>query len=153
LVRPRDRHPAQQIRVDPRRDLEATRCGDARAYADEGGTPARFDYEYQRNGTANLSLLSPVSADDGIHQQKRSQLVASISASSMISTPSLAPWASKHTGSKRKQNSHHRRYNSLIANQILTLTVAGRYPSSVSTACATDAPGPARVDVPQGLGA
>ena len=29
---------------------------DARADADESGRPARFDYEYQRNGTANLFM-------------------------------------------------------------------------------------------------
>jgi hypothetical protein len=40
----------------------------------KAGRPARFDYENRRNGTANLSLLSPVSADAGIHRQKRSQL-------------------------------------------------------------------------------
>jgi hypothetical protein len=40
----------------------------------KAGRPARFDYEYQRNGTANLSLLSPASADAGMHQLKRSQL-------------------------------------------------------------------------------
>ena len=38
------------------------------------GRAARVDYEYERNGTANLSLFSHVSADAGIHQQKRSQL-------------------------------------------------------------------------------
>jgi hypothetical protein len=75
----------------------------------KAGRPARFDYECQRNSAANLSLLSPVSADAGIHQQKLSQLVASISASSMTSTPSLVAWASKRrdTGAKREQNPHH----------------------------------------------
>jgi hypothetical protein len=41
----------------PRRDLEATPCRNARADLDESGRPARFDYEYERNGTANLFMV------------------------------------------------------------------------------------------------
>ena len=41
----------------PRPDLEATRCRAARADADESGTPGPFDYEYERNGTANLVMM------------------------------------------------------------------------------------------------
>ena len=39
------------------RDLEATPCRNACADPDESGTPARFDYEYERNGTANLFMM------------------------------------------------------------------------------------------------
>jgi hypothetical protein len=41
----------------PRRDLKATDRRDARAHRDETGRPARFDYEYERNGTANLFMI------------------------------------------------------------------------------------------------
>jgi hypothetical protein len=39
------------------RDLKATACRDARSDPDEAGRPARFDYEYERNGTANLFMM------------------------------------------------------------------------------------------------
>ena len=41
----------------PRRDIEATRCRNAHARADAAGTAARHDYEYKRNGVANLFML------------------------------------------------------------------------------------------------
>jgi homeodomain-containing protein len=39
------------------RDLRATHCRDAHADPDEGRASARFDYEYERNGTANLFMM------------------------------------------------------------------------------------------------
>jgi hypothetical protein len=36
---------------------DATHCRNARADADESGAPGSFDYEYQRNGTANLFMM------------------------------------------------------------------------------------------------
>jgi hypothetical protein len=39
------------------RDLKATHCGDARADPMKPGRPARVDYEYERNGTANLFMM------------------------------------------------------------------------------------------------
>ena len=41
----------------PGRDLKATSRRDAGDDADETGRPARCDYEYERNGTANLFML------------------------------------------------------------------------------------------------
>ena len=41
----------------PGRDLKATPRRDAGDDADETGRPARCDYEYERNGTANLFML------------------------------------------------------------------------------------------------
>ena len=39
------------------RDLKATDCRNAGADPDETGRPARFDYEYERNGTANIFMM------------------------------------------------------------------------------------------------
>src|SRR4030095_4615871 len=39
------------------RDLKATHCRNARADPMRAGRPARFDYEYERNGTANLFMM------------------------------------------------------------------------------------------------
>ena len=56
-------HAAAQSRLPaglPGRDLEATDCRDAHANPDETrtrGRTARIDYEYERNGTANLFML------------------------------------------------------------------------------------------------
>ena len=53
-------HAAAQSRLPagvPGRDLEATHCRDAHANPDERGRTARIDYEYERNGTANLFML------------------------------------------------------------------------------------------------
>jgi len=41
----------------PGRDLEAIDCRNARSGPDEKGRPARFDYEYERKGTANLFMM------------------------------------------------------------------------------------------------
>jgi hypothetical protein len=41
----------------PRRDLKATHCRDAGDDPDESGRPARCDYEYERNGVANLFMM------------------------------------------------------------------------------------------------
>ena len=41
----------------PGRDLEAIDCRNARSGPDEKGVPARFDYEYERKGTANLFMM------------------------------------------------------------------------------------------------
>ena len=41
----------------PGRDIKATHCRDAHADPDETRTPSRVDYEYERNGTANLFML------------------------------------------------------------------------------------------------
>ena len=41
----------------PGRNLEAIDHRNARSNQDEGGRPARFDYEYERNGTANLFMM------------------------------------------------------------------------------------------------
>ena len=41
----------------PGRDLKATPRRDASDNSDETGAPARCDYEYERNGTANLFML------------------------------------------------------------------------------------------------
>jgi hypothetical protein len=96
----------------------------------KAGCLARFDYEYQRNGTANLSFSAP--SAQTLESTSKSDLssIAPISASSMTSTPSLAPWASKRrdTGAKREQNPHQGHYNGLIANQITHLD--GRWPLS-----------------------
>ena len=39
------------------RVIEAAHCRDARAFAAKPGHPARHDYEYERNGTANLFMI------------------------------------------------------------------------------------------------
>ncbi|MGH6853655.1 MAG: hypothetical protein ACREDJ_10775 [Methylocella sp.] len=39
------------------RDLEAIDRRNARSDPDERGRPAWFDYEYERNGTANLFMM------------------------------------------------------------------------------------------------
>ena len=41
----------------PGRDLQAVPCRDAPADPNEAGTPARCDYEYERNGTANIFMM------------------------------------------------------------------------------------------------
>ena len=39
------------------RDLKATDCRNTRADPDETGAPGSFDYEYERNGAANIFMM------------------------------------------------------------------------------------------------
>jgi hypothetical protein len=75
------------------------------------GRWVRFYYEYQRN----CAPVSPFSAPSArmLEFTSKSDLSsnASISASSMTSTPSLVPGPQSGVGPKRKQNLHHGRYN------------------------------------------
>ena len=50
-TRPHDPRPGPGL---PGRELKAAHRRDMRADPDEAGRPARVDYEYERNGTANL---------------------------------------------------------------------------------------------------